>query len=126
MYYLGLTSNVMSLSGIAIAIGAMVDASIIMVENAHKKLEEWEEQGRPGSRTDVIIEAAKEVGPSLFFALLVISVGFLPVFTLQAQAGRLFKPLAYHKDLCHALFLVSGHYADPGPDDPFCPGEDPA
>ncbi len=97
MYYLGLTSNIMSLSGIAIAIGAMVDASIIMVENAHKKLEYWEEAGRPGSRTDVIIEAAKEVGPSLFFALLVISVGFLPVFTLQAQAGRLFKPLAYTK-----------------------------
>ncbi|EKD22427.1 MAG: hypothetical protein ACD_87C00004G0001, partial [uncultured bacterium] len=81
MFYLGLTSNIMSLSGIAIAIGAMVDAAIIMVENAHKKLEAWEEAGRPGNRTDVIIEAAKEVGPSLFFALLVISVGFLPVFT---------------------------------------------
>ncbi|HLA27377.1 MAG TPA: CusA/CzcA family heavy metal efflux RND transporter [Syntrophales bacterium] len=97
MYYLGITSNIMSLSGIAIAIGAMVDAAIIMVENAHKKLEYWEEAGQPGSRTDVIIEAAKEVGPSLFFALLVISVAFLPVFTLQAQAGRLFKPLAYTK-----------------------------
>jgi copper/silver efflux system protein len=116
MYYLGVTSNIMSLSGIAIAIGAMVDASIIMVENAHKKLEEWEagrkEQGTRnedkglnleprtsnlGSRTDVIIEAAKEVGPSLFFSLLVITVGFLPVFTLQAQAGRLFRPLAYTK-----------------------------
>lgn len=97
MYYLGVTSNIMSLSGIAIAIGAMVDASIIMVENAHKKLEEWEKQGRPGNRTDVIIEAAKEVGPSLFFSLLVITVGFLPVFTLQAQSGRLFKPLAYTK-----------------------------
>jgi Cu(I)/Ag(I) efflux system membrane protein CusA/SilA len=97
MYYLGVTSNVMSLSGIAIAIGAMVDASIIMVENSHKKLEEWERQGKPGSRTDVIIEAAREVGPSLFFSLLVITAGFLPVFTLQAQAGRLFKPLAYTK-----------------------------
>ncbi|BCB95921.1 cation transporter [Dissulfurispira thermophila] len=97
MYYLGVTSNIMSLSGIAIAIGAMVDASIIMVENAHKKLEEWEEHGRQGSRIDVIINAAKEVGPSLFFSLLVITVGFLPVFTLQAQAGRLFKPLAYTK-----------------------------
>jgi len=97
MYYLGVTSNIMSLSGIAIAIGAMVDASIIMVENAHKKLEEWEHQGSPGSRTDVIIEAAREVGPSLFFSLLVITVAFLPVFTLQAQAGRLFKPLAYTK-----------------------------
>ncbi len=97
MYYLGVTANVMSLSGIAIAIGAMVDAAIIMVENAHKKLEEWEHEGEPGSRVDVIIEAAKEVGPSLFFSLLVITVGFLPVFTLQAQAGRLFKPLAYTK-----------------------------
>ncbi len=109
MYYLGVTSNIMSLSGIAIAIGAMVDASIIMVENAHKRLEEWEAtppesppyQGREvrggKSRTDVIIDAAKEVGPSLFFSLLVITVGFLPVFTLQSQAGRLFKPLAYTK-----------------------------
>src|SRR5664280_1075896 len=97
MYYLGVTSNVMSLSGIAIAIGAMVDAAIIMVENAHKKLEDWEHQGKPGNRVDVIIDAAKEVGPSLFFSLLVITVGFLPVFTLQAQAGRLFKPLAYTK-----------------------------
>lgn len=97
MYYLGVTANIMSLGGIAIAIGAMVDASIIMVENAHKKLEEWEHAGRPGNRIDVIIEAGKEVGPSLFFALLVITVGFLPVFTLEAQAGRLFKPLAYTK-----------------------------
>ncbi|MHB8842905.1 MAG: efflux RND transporter permease subunit, partial [Candidatus Aquicultor sp.] len=118
MVHLKVTSNIMSLSGIAIAIGAMVDASIIMVENAHKKLEEWEEakrlrgdgSGEEGevldahqaalvnmSRTDVIIHAAQEVGPSLFFSLLVIMVGFLPVFTLQAQAGRLFKPLAYTK-----------------------------
>ncbi len=97
MFYLNVTSNIMSLSGIAIAIGAMVDASIIMVENAHKKLEEWEEGGRQESRARVITEAAKEVGPSLFFSLLVITVGFLPVFTLEGQAGRLFKPLAYTK-----------------------------
>ncbi|MBF0567946.1 MAG: efflux RND transporter permease subunit [Nitrospirae bacterium] len=97
MYYLGVTSNIMSLSGIAIAIGAMVDASIIMVEQAHKKLEQWEHDGCPGCRTDIVIEAAQEVGPSLFFSLLVIMVGFLPVFTLQEQAGRLFKPLAYTK-----------------------------
>jgi Cu(I)/Ag(I) efflux system membrane protein CusA/SilA len=108
MYYLGVTSNIMSLSGIAIAIGAMVDASIIMIENAHKKLADWELHGRRGSRTDVIIDAAKEVGPSLFFALLVITVGFLPVFTLQAQAGRLFKPLAYTKTfaMLFASFLA--------------------
>ncbi|HVN72408.1 MAG TPA: CusA/CzcA family heavy metal efflux RND transporter, partial [Desulfomonilia bacterium] len=97
MYYLGITSNIMSLSGIAIAVGAMVDASIIMVENAHKRLEEWEASGRQGSRFEVIVNAAKEVGPSLFFSLLVITVGFLPVFTLQGQAGRLFKPLAFTK-----------------------------
>jgi len=97
MYYLKVTSNIMSLSGIAIAIGAMVDASIIMVENAHKKLEEWEASGSGESRMGVIIQAAREVGPSLFFSLLVITVGFLPVFTLQEQAGRLFKPLAYTK-----------------------------
>ena len=98
MHYLGVTSNIMSLSGIAIAIGAMVDASIIMVENAHKKMETWEcNRELYCNRTDVIIDAAKEVGPSLFFSLLVITVGFLPVFTLQEQAGRLFKPLAYTK-----------------------------
>ena len=108
MYYLQVTSNIMSLSGIAIAIGAMVDASIIMVENAHKKLEEWETNGRHSSRVDVIIHAAQEVGPSLFFSLLVITVGFLPVFTLQAQAGRLFIPLAYTKTfaMLFASFLA--------------------
>ncbi|MBI5100019.1 MAG: efflux RND transporter permease subunit [Nitrospirae bacterium] len=109
MYYLNVTSNIMSLSGIAIAIGAMVDASIIMVENAHKKLEEAVSgQHSAVSRTDIIIEAAKEVGPSLFFSLLVITVGFLPVFTLQAQAGRLFKPLAYTKtfSMLFASFLA--------------------
>ncbi|MGC1455748.1 MAG: CusA/CzcA family heavy metal efflux RND transporter, partial [Nitrospirota bacterium] len=108
MYYLKISSNIMSLSGIAIAIGAMVDASIIMVENAHKKLEDWEAVGRPGSRVDVIIDAAQEVGPSLFFSLLVITVGFLPVFTLEDQAGRLFKPLAFTKtfSMLFASFLA--------------------
>ncbi len=108
MYYLGVTSNIMSLSGIAIAIGAMVDASIIMVENAHKRLEEWERAGRPTDRVSVIVDAAKEVGPSLFFSLLVITVAFLPVFALQAQAGRLFKPLAYTKTfaMLFASFLA--------------------
>jgi len=97
MLGLGVTANIMSLSGIAIAIGAMVDASIIMVENAHKRLQQWDEEHSALSRTQVIIKAAQEVGPSLFFALLVITGGFLPVFTLEAQAGRLFKPLAYTK-----------------------------
>jgi Cu(I)/Ag(I) efflux system membrane protein CusA/SilA len=94
MKYVGLNSNIMSLGGIAIAIGAMVDASIIMVENAHKHLEHAD----PGSgRERVILDAAKEVGRSIFFALLIITVSFLPVFTLEAQEGRLFKPLAYTK-----------------------------
>jgi len=99
MHWLGLTSNIMSLGGIAIAIGAMVDSAIIMVENAHKFLEHFrEEKGRDpanAERIEVIINAAKSVGRPLFFALLVITVSFIPVFSLQAQEGRLFKPLAF-------------------------------
>jgi Cu(I)/Ag(I) efflux system membrane protein CusA/SilA len=101
MHWLGLTSNIMSLGGIAIAIGAMVDSAIIMVENAHKFLEHFrEEHGREptnAERIDVIIAAAKSVGRPLFFALLVITVSFIPVFSLEAQEGRLFKPLAFTK-----------------------------
>ncbi len=105
MHYLNLTSNIMSLGGIAIAIGAMVDAAIIMVENAHKRLEHWEESGRPGSRAEVLIDAAKEVGKPLFFSLLIITVSFLPIFTLEGQEGRLFKPLAFTKTF--AMFFAS-------------------
>ncbi|MCH7765056.1 MAG: efflux RND transporter permease subunit, partial [Acidobacteria bacterium] len=105
MNYIGLNSNIMSLAGIAIAIGAMVDAAIVMVENAHKRLEKWEQEGRPGSRNVVVIEAAKEVGKPLFFSLLIITVSFLPVFTLEAQEGRLFKPLAFTKTF--AMFFAS-------------------
>ena len=101
MYWMGLTSNIMSLGGIAIAIGAMVDSAIIMVENAHKFLEHFrEEKGRDPTnleRVEVIIAAAKSVGRPLFFALLVITVSFIPVFSLEAQEGRLFKPLAITK-----------------------------
>jgi Cu(I)/Ag(I) efflux system membrane protein CusA/SilA len=101
MVQLHLTSNIMSLGGIAIAIGAMVDSAIIMVENAHKFLEHFrEEKGRDptnAERTEVIIAAAKSVGRPLFFALLVITVSFIPVFSLEAQEGRLFKPLAFTK-----------------------------
>jgi Cu(I)/Ag(I) efflux system membrane protein CusA/SilA len=92
-----LTANIMSLGGIAVAIGAMVDASIVMIENIHKELAEWEARGRPTSRAEAIIRAMQEVGPSLFFSLLVITVSFLPVFTLEATEGRLFKPLAFTK-----------------------------
>jgi Cu(I)/Ag(I) efflux system membrane protein CusA/SilA len=101
MVQLHLTSNIMSLGGIAIAIGAMVDSAIIMVENAHKFLEHFrEEKGRDptnAERIEVIIAAAKSVGRPLFFALLVITVSFIPVFSLEAQEGRLFKPLAFTK-----------------------------
>jgi len=97
MSEMGVSSNIMSLGGIAIAIGTMVDASIIMVENAVKRLEEWEAGGRRGGRSEVIVKAAKEVGPSLFYTLLVITVGFVPVFALTGQAGKLFAPLAYTK-----------------------------
>ena len=93
MAYLRVTSNIMSLGGIAIAIGAMVDAAIVMVENAHKRLE----QNPATPRIETIIAAAKEVGRPLFFSLLVIAVSFLPIFALQAQEGRLFTPLAYTK-----------------------------
>ncbi len=93
----GLTANIMSLGGIAVAIGAMVDASIIMVENVHKKLEAWEAGGKQGPRNDVIVHALQEVGRPVFFALTVITVSFLPIFTLEATEGRLFKPLAFTK-----------------------------
>jgi len=92
MRAIGISSNIMSLGGIAIAIGAMVDAAIVMIENAHKRLER---APSGASRLDVLVNAAIEVGPALFFSLLVITVSFAPVFTLEAQEGRLFKPLVY-------------------------------
>jgi Cu(I)/Ag(I) efflux system membrane protein CusA/SilA len=92
-----LTANIMSLGGIAVAIGAMVDASIIIIENIHKKLSEWDAGGQRESRSSVIVQAMQEVGPSIFFSLLVITISFLPVFTLEATEGRLFKPLAFTK-----------------------------
>ncbi len=96
---MGVTANIMSLGGIAIAIGAMVDASIVMVEQVHKRLEEWERTGRRADYREVIVSAVQQVGGASFFALLVIAVSFLPVLTLEAQEGRLFKPLAYTKTL---------------------------
>jgi Cu(I)/Ag(I) efflux system membrane protein CusA/SilA len=99
MHLLGLSSNIMSLGGIAIAIGAMVDAAIVMIENAHKHLE----RAPPDKpRAEVLIEAATEVGPALFFSLLIITVSFLPIFALEAQEGRLFKPLAFTKTFAMA------------------------
>jgi copper/silver efflux system protein len=98
-----LTANIMSLGGIAVAIGAMVDASIIIIENIHRKLERWEANGRSGDRATEIVHAMQEVGPSIFFALLVITVSFLPVFTLSGTEGRLFAPLAYTKTYSMAI-----------------------
>ncbi|BCT67784.1 Cation efflux system protein CusA [Nitrosospira sp. NRS527] len=99
MHMLGLNSNIMSLGGIAIAIGAMVDAAIVMIENAHKHLE----RAPPGApRLQIVIDACREVGPALFFSLLIITVSFLPVFTLEAQEGRMFAPLAYTKTFAMA------------------------
>jgi copper/silver efflux system protein len=108
MKMMGLTSNIMSLGGIAIAVGAMVDAAIVVVEQTHKKLEEWERTGRKEDYHRVVIDAVKEVGGPSFFALLVIAVAFLPVLTLEAQEGRLFKPLAYTKtfSMVIAAFLA--------------------
>lgn len=98
MYYQGLTINIMSLGGIAVAVGAMVDAAIIIIENIHNKLEAWrKDDAAKATRLDVLIQAMQEVGPAIFFSLLVITVSFMPVFTLQGVEGRLFKPLAYTK-----------------------------
>jgi copper/silver efflux system protein len=103
MKMLGLGSNIMSLGGIAIAIGAMIDAAIVMIENAHKHLE----RAPPGKpRLEILVEAASEVGPALFFSLLIITVSFLPIFTLEAQEGRLFGPLAYTKTFAMAAAAV--------------------
>jgi len=97
MRSLGMNSNLMSLGGIAIAIGAMIDAAIVMIENAHKHLERLPEEHSTAERAAAMIKACKEVGPALFFSLLIITVSFLPVFALEGQEGRLFSPLAYTK-----------------------------
>jgi Cu(I)/Ag(I) efflux system membrane protein CusA/SilA len=111
MYYQGVNANIMSLGGIAIAIGAMVDAAVVMIENAHKHLEQWAHT-HPGrdlkgeERWQVIGDAAVEVGPALFFSLLIITLSFIPVFTLEAQEGRLFAPLAFTKT--YAMAAAAG------------------
>jgi len=111
MYYQGVNANIMSLGGIAIAIGAMVDAAVVMVENAHKHLEAWQRShaGREPSgdeRWRIVTDAAVEVGPALFFSLLIITLSFIPVFAMQAQEGRLFAPLAYTKT--YAMAAAAG------------------
>ncbi len=113
MKLMGVSSNIMSLGGIAIAIGAMVDAAIVVVEQTHKHLEEWDRTGRQKDYHRVVIDAVKEVGGPSFFALLVIAVSFLPVLTLEAQEGRLFKPLAYTKNLSMIIAAVLAITLDP-------------
>jgi len=103
MFYQGLTANIMSLGGIAVAIGAMVDAAIVIIDNIHKRLQGGLREGE--SRVDAIIEAMQEVGPSIFFSLLIITVSFLPVFALEGTEGRLFKPLAYTKT--YSMFFAA-------------------
>jgi len=102
MRLLGMSSNLMSLGGIAIAIGAMIDAAIVMIENAHKHLERLPPEHSQQQRFDAMLEACREVGPALFFSLLIITVSFLPVFSLEGQEGRLFAPLAYTKTFAMA------------------------
>jgi copper/silver efflux system protein len=105
---MGITANIMSLGGIAIAMGAMVDAAIVVVEQTHKRLEEWQRQGERGDYSQVIVDGIKQVAGPSFFALLLIAVSFLPVLTLEAEEGRLFKPLAYTKtfSMVIAAFLA--------------------
>ncbi|MFA4844631.1 MAG: CusA/CzcA family heavy metal efflux RND transporter [Candidatus Margulisiibacteriota bacterium] len=105
MNWMGLTSNIMSLGGIVVAIGDMVDAPIVLVENVHKRLDEWTKGLRQGTRESIMIGAMKEVGPPIFASLLVMAVAFMPVFTLVAQEGRLFKPLAFTKN--YSIFFAA-------------------
>lgn len=105
MYFLGVSANVMSLGGIAIAIGAMIDAALVVVENVHKKMEARRHKGEETPVHQVVLEAVQEVGPASFYSLLVIAVSFLPIFALEDQEGKLFKPLAYTKTL--AMFVAA-------------------
>tara|TARA_R100000655_G_scaffold36283_1_gene70522 strand:+ start:192 stop:3359 length:3168 start_codon:yes stop_codon:yes gene_type:complete len=111
MRFQGVNANIMSLGGIAIAIGAMVDAAVVMIENAHKHIERWTEENPDAvlsvnERWRIVTDASKEVGPALFFSLLIITLSFLPVFTLQAQEGRLFAPLAFTKTYAMAAAAI--------------------
>jgi Cu(I)/Ag(I) efflux system membrane protein CusA/SilA len=113
MAFMGISSNIMSLSGIAISIGVLVDGAIVEVENAYKKLERWQGEGGQGDFHKVRLEALLEVGPSVFFSLLVIAVAFLPIFTLVDQEGRLFRPLAWTKNLTMFIAALLALTLDP-------------
>jgi Cu(I)/Ag(I) efflux system membrane protein CusA/SilA len=113
MYFMGLTTNIMSITGIAISIGVLVDGAIVEVENAYKRLEQWIAGGRQGDFHEIRLRALKEVGPSVFFSLLVIAIAFTPIFTLVDQEGRLFKPLAFTKNLAMAIAALLAITLDP-------------
>ncbi|TBR16998.1 efflux RND transporter permease subunit [bacterium] len=113
LYFMGVTLNIMSLTGVMISIGVLVDGAIIEVENAYKKIERWFAAGKPGTFHDVRLSALQEVGPGVFFSLLVVAVAFLPIFTLVDQEGRLFKPLAYTKTLAMAMAAFLAITLDP-------------
>ena len=125
MRSLGMNSNLMSLGGIAIAIGAMIDAAIVMIENAHKHIERLPDEHSDSDRIDAMLSACREVGPALFFSLLIITVSFLPVFALEGQEGRLFSPLAY-QDLCHGRRRPALGNPGSGADDAVHPRQDHA
>lgn len=110
---MGIGANVMSLAGVAIAFGELIDASIVVVEQTHKRLEEWERAGSPGRQSDVVLGAVKQVAGPTFFALLVIAVSLLPVLTLEAQEGRMFRPLAYSKSMAMVMAAVLVLTLDP-------------
>jgi Cu(I)/Ag(I) efflux system membrane protein CusA/SilA len=112
-HFMGMSANIMSLAGVAIAFSELVDASIVVAEQTHKKLELWEKSGRKEDRRQIVIGAIKEVAGPTFFALLVIAVSFLPVLTLQAQEGRMFRPLAYTKTLAMAVAALLAITLDP-------------
>jgi Cu(I)/Ag(I) efflux system membrane protein CusA/SilA len=113
MLLIGQNANLMSLAGIAISIGVLVDGAIVEVENAYKKIEIWNSSGRPGSFYETRLNALLEVGPAVFFSLLVVAVAFIPIFTLVDQEGRLFKPLAYSKNLAMAIAALLAITLDP-------------
>jgi Cu(I)/Ag(I) efflux system membrane protein CusA/SilA len=113
MRLFGINANIMSLGGIAVAIGALVDAAVVVVENAHKKLEAWESGGRRGDYKEVLIGAIQEVGRPSFYSLLVIAISFMPIFALEAQEGKLFKPLAFTKNFSMAIAALLAITLDP-------------
>jgi Cu(I)/Ag(I) efflux system membrane protein CusA/SilA len=113
MYLMGLSSNIMSLAGIAISIGVLVDGAIVEVENAYRKIQLWDEGGRKGDFFKIRLEALTEVGPAVFFSLLVIAVAFIPIFTLVDQEGRLFRPLAFSKNITMAIAAILAITLDP-------------